>query len=73
MSFIAISLLKLLAVAGSSYLIYKSICIYLLRKKYRHIPGPPANGILGFFLGSVVEMPKYMKNKKTYNDFLIDW
>jgi hypothetical protein len=35
---------KLLAGAGLTYLLYKSLRIYLERRKYRHIPGPPTPG-----------------------------
>ena len=31
---------------------YYSLKKYLLRQKYKHIPGPPANGLLGFYFGS---------------------
>ena len=34
---------------------YYTIKIYFLRKKYEHIPGPPANGILGFYFGNVFD------------------
>ena len=29
---------------GLSYCAYKSFLLYLKRRKYRHIPGPPTNG-----------------------------
>ncbi len=66
-------LLKVVAYLASSYAIYKTIQIYLLRRKYRHIPGPPATGLFGFYLGNVIDMPKYLKNQKVYNDFISDW
>ena len=31
---------------------YYSLKKYLLRQKYKHIPGPPANGLLGFYFGN---------------------
>ena len=36
----------LLATFGisASYLLYKLVRLYLKRRKYRNIPGPPANG-----------------------------
>jgi hypothetical protein len=67
------NLLKLVATLASSYTIYKTIQIYLIRRKYRHIPGPSANGLLGFYLGNVIDMPKYLNNQKIYNDFIADW
>lgn len=30
--------------AGSSFLLYQVLKIYLLRRKFRHIPGPPTKG-----------------------------
>jgi hypothetical protein len=70
---IYLNLFKIVLVFSFAYSIYKTIQIYLLRRKYRHIPGPPANGLLGFYLGNVVDMPKYISNQKIYNDFIFDW
>lgn len=28
----------------STYLLYKTVRLYLKRRKYRHIPGPPTEG-----------------------------
>lgn len=67
------NVLKLIATLASSYVIYKSVQIYLLRRKYRHIPGPPANGLFGFYFGNVIDMPKYLNNQKVYSDFVTDW
>lgn len=64
---------KLIAILGSSYLVYKTLRIYLNRRKYRHLPGPPTNGILGFYFGNVIDMPKYLENGKIFNQFLLEW
>ena len=44
---IEINWLKILQLLGgitSSYIFYKGFRIYLARRKYRHIPGPPTKG-----------------------------
>ncbi len=38
------TLLKLLAVSGLGLLTYKTISIYLKRRRLSHLPGPPTNG-----------------------------
>jgi hypothetical protein len=38
--------------------IYFTLKIHFLRKKYSHIPGPVANGIIGFYLGNLLEIKK---------------
>lgn len=30
----------------STYLLYKTVRLYLKKRKYRHIPGPPTEGYL---------------------------
>lgn len=35
---------KLLAAAGLGFFAYKTLAIYLLRRRFRHIPGPETNG-----------------------------
>jgi hypothetical protein len=47
---------------------YYSLKKYLLRQKYRHIPGPPANGLLGFYFGNTLDL----FNKKRQGIELID-
>jgi hypothetical protein len=44
---------QLLGGLASSYIIYKTIRIYLIRRKYRHIPGPPTKGFTNFFIFSL--------------------
>jgi hypothetical protein len=38
------NLAKLLAASGLSYLTYKTVKIYLMRQKFKHIPGPETQG-----------------------------
>jgi hypothetical protein len=47
---------------------YYSLKKYLLRQKYKHIPGPPANGLLGFYFGNTLDL----FNKKRQGIELID-
>lgn len=58
--------------AGLSFFVYKTLKIYFLRKKYRHIPGPKTKGILGFYLGNVLEIKNLPKNK-IFPDLVADW
>jgi hypothetical protein len=51
---------------------YGTIKMYLLRSRYRHIPGPPTKGILGFYLGNVFEIAKAYQDNKLLNDFILE-
>ena len=55
------------------FFIYKTFDIYLKRRKYRHIPGPPTNGILGFYLGHFREINAVIKNGGTFLDLFSEW
>ncbi|RNA07005.1 cholesterol 24-hydroxylase-like [Brachionus plicatilis] len=59
---------------GSSFAFfgYKTLKIYLLRRKYKHIPGPKTKGILGFYLGNVLDIKNLPKNK-IFPDLVADW
>jgi hypothetical protein len=35
---------------------YYTVKLYLLRQKFKHIPGPPANGLIGFYFGNTLEI-----------------
>lgn len=43
--------------------------IYFLRQKYKHIPGPPSDGIIGFYTGNVREI---MRAAKYENKILME-
>ncbi len=62
---LAISCLLTVLVGLFSYYTLKK---YLLRQKYKHIPGPPANGIIGFYFGNSFDL----FNKKRQGIELID-
>ena len=55
------------------YVGYKTLRIYLLRRKYRHIPGPPTKGIKGFFLGNIAEIQMNSMQKRILTDLYCDW
>ena len=65
-------LLSLIAGFGLTFVGYKTLKIYLLRRKYRHIPGPKTHGLLGFFLGNVPDIANLPKDK-IFHDLIIDW
>lgn len=52
---------------------YYTISMYLLRRKYRHIPGPKSSGILGFYLGNFSEAKKTMLKGKIFEDQVLEW
>lgn len=64
--------LSVLLGTGLAFLAYKTFKIYLLRRKYRHIPGPKTKGILGFYLGNVLDIKNLPKNK-IFPDLVADW
>ena len=52
---------------------YKTIDIYIKRKRYKHIPGPSANGILSFYLGYLRDVLSADKNDIMFTDLLHEW
>ena len=63
-----------LFIAVISYFSYVTLKIYNLRRKYAHIPGPPAKGIIGFYFGNFFEIiSNETVNKKVTNDLVLDW
>jgi hypothetical protein len=55
------------------YIIFRVGKIYILRRKYKHIPGPPTKGIFGYFFGNVLETFEWVKKGKIFPDFLFEW
>nr|AHL88993.1 cytochrome p450 3049B1 [Brachionus koreanus] len=66
------SALSILLGTGLSLFAYKTLKIYLLRRKYRHIPGPATKGLLGFYLGNVLDIKNLPKNK-IFPELVADW
>ena len=56
-----------------TYFLYKTLNIYLKRRRYRHIPGPQSNGILGFYLGNYIEWKKAENNGMMPLDLMDQW
>lgn len=52
---------------------YYTFKIYKLRQKYKHIPGPPANGLFRFYFGNVFEILANQKNNKVTTDLELEW
>ena len=63
------------AVVGAILLFffYKTFDIYTKRRKYKHIPGPPTNGLIGFYTGHYREINSALKNGNTYLDLFNEW
>jgi hypothetical protein len=61
------------AISVCSFIYYTAL-IYLLRYKYKKIPGPPASSLFGFYLGNLIELMIEIKlRKRLINDVLLDW
>lgn len=39
-------------VMGTAYVLYKTVRLYLKKRKYRHIPGPPTKGYCFSYLSN---------------------
>lgn len=66
-------LLPGLASAITGVFTYYTLKIYFIRRRYRHIPGPPTKGILGFYFGHVYELKKNLEKKRVNADLYLDW
>jgi hypothetical protein len=73
MHFITQTLLLVSFGSTVAFILVKTIKIYYLRKKYNHLPGPPANGLLGFYLGNLSHAVQVMKEKKIFSDLMNQW
>jgi hypothetical protein len=57
----------------SGYIIYKAVKIYILRRKYRHIPGPETKGFNFFELRNLITFTSYLiliKSKEFWDTLL---
>lgn len=64
--------LKLTLLSPFLFVIYKTYKIYVIRKKYCHIPGPKTKGLLGFYLGNLEQAIKYLKGGQILADMMLD-
>ena len=58
---------------GAGFFIYKTLKIYIIRRKYRHVPGPKTKGILGFYLGNLDEAIRVLNEGKIFSDLMNEW
>lgn len=56
----------------ASYFAYYTLKVYLVRRRYAHIPGPPTKGILGFYLGNIYEFGECLKSGRIINEVFLD-
>ena len=63
----------LLPASISMFIIYKTVKIYIARKKLAHLPGPPTKGILGFYLGNLDEAIVTINEGKVLADLMLKW
>ena len=53
---------------------YFTVKIYILRLKYKHIPGPSSDGLLGFYFGNFPEFLRHKRRKNgLHNDLFLEW
>jgi len=57
----------------SVYVVYYITKTYKNRRRYKHLPGPPADGIGGFLFGNLFELIDLSKNGKTFCEIQADW
>ena len=55
------------------FFIHYSLKVYFLRQRYRHIPGPPANGIIGFYFGNALEIKAFQNQGYLLMDKILEW
>lgn len=67
------NLIPMIGGTALSYFIYKSLKIYMMRRQYDHIPGPPTKGILGFYFGNLEKLVNVMNNGQILSDVMIEW
>nr|ATW72319.1 cytochrome p450 CYP3049B6 [Brachionus calyciflorus] len=70
--FSKLKILSILTGIGLGSIGFKTLQIYLRRRKYRHIPGPKTKGILGFYIGNIVDIINLPKDK-IFHDLIIQW
>jgi hypothetical protein len=65
--------LAVLVGSCTGFFAYWTLITYLERRKYRHIPGPPTKGILGFYFGHASELIENEKQKKMFYEMMLTW
>lgn len=58
----------------AGFFTYYTAKIYILRQKYKNIPGPKSDGLLGFYLGNYFELLRHKRGKNgLHNDLFLEW
>jgi hypothetical protein len=57
----------------SVYAVFYIIKTYQNRRRYKHLPGPPADGISGFLFGNLFEIIELSKKGKPFCEIQADW
>ncbi|RNA07543.1 cholesterol 24-hydroxylase-like [Brachionus plicatilis] len=52
---------------------YHSIRLYLIRRKYRHLPGPRSKGIIGFYFGQYFDIIEHVSSKRILQELHLQW
>ena len=65
--------LALLIGSSTSLFAYWTLTMYLKRRKYRHIPGPPIKGLFGLYFGNMQEVIENGKKGGLYYELLLQW
>ncbi|CAF0860746.1 unnamed protein product [Brachionus calyciflorus] len=65
--------LKVLGAIFLSTFAYTTFKIYLLRRKYKHLPGPKTKGILEFYFGHYFTINKYLSQGNIIGQLQLQW
>ena len=68
--YVAISILFTLVLM---VFVYFTVKIYLMRKRYQHIPGPKTKGVLGFYMGNLDEVWVMLRNERILAELIGKW
>ena len=52
---------------------YSTLKIYMARRRHAHIPGPPTQGLLGFYFGHTFEIVRAKDNQICFLDICDEW
>ena len=65
--------LLLLIGSCSSFITYWALKTYLIRRRFKHIPGPPTKGVYGFFFGNLTEVIQNQRNGGMFFELMSKW
>jgi hypothetical protein len=61
-----------LSSAGAFVVYYIGKCLWN-KYKFRHIPGPPAHGVLGFLLGNIANIKDKLDRGEVFYQIAWEW